>query len=110
MSTYILSGLAAGITGVVMTSQLGIAKSDLGGNFTMMIITACVLGGTLSTGGKGSVIGTTLAAVAITLEPWTLRRSFRRRRPGRRSCTGIEAALRVFSLSCFHTSIQRHRG
>lgn len=67
MSTYILSGLAAGITGVVMTSQLGIAKSDLGGNFTMMIITACVLGGTLSTGGKGSVIGTTLAAVAITL-------------------------------------------
>lgn len=67
MSTYILSGLAAGITGVVMTSQLGIAKSDLGGNFTMMIITACVLGGTLSTGGRGSVIGTALAAVAITL-------------------------------------------
>ena len=67
MSTYVLSGLAAGITGVVMTSQLGIAKSDLGGNFTMMIITACVLGGTLSTGGKGSVIGTALAAVAITL-------------------------------------------
>ncbi|WP_251448746.1 ABC transporter permease [Vermiculatibacterium agrestimuris] len=67
MSTYVLSGLAAGITGVVMTSQLGIAKSDLGGNFTMMIITACVLGGTLSTGGKGSVIGTALAAIAITL-------------------------------------------
>lgn len=67
MSTYVLSGLAAGITGVMMTSQLGIAKSDLGGNFTMMIITACVLGGTLSTGGKGSVIGTALAAIAITL-------------------------------------------
>ena len=67
MSTYVLSGLAAGITGVVMTAQLGIAKSDLGGNFTMMIITACVLGGTLSTGGKGSVIGTALASIAITL-------------------------------------------
>ena len=67
MSTYVLSGLAAGITGVVMTSQLGIAKSDLGGNFTMMIITACVLGGTLSTGGKGSVLGTAMAALAIGL-------------------------------------------
>ncbi len=67
MSTYVLSALAAGITGVVMTSQLGTAKSDLGGNFTMTIITACVLGGTLSTGGKGSVVGTALAAVAITL-------------------------------------------
>ncbi len=67
MSTYILSGMAAGITGVVMTSQLGTAKSDLGGSFTMTIITACVLGGTLSTGGKGSVIGTALAAISITL-------------------------------------------
>ena len=67
MSTYVFSALAASITGVVMTSQLGTAKADLGGNFTMTIITACVLGGTLSTGGKGSVIGTTLAAVAITL-------------------------------------------
>ena len=67
MSTYILSALAASITGVVMTSQLGTAKADLGGNFTMTIITACVLGGTLSTGGKGSAIGTALAAVSITL-------------------------------------------
>ena len=67
MMTYVLSGLAAGITGVIMTSQLGTAKSDLGGSFTMTIITACVLGGTLSTGGKGSVIGTALAAIAITL-------------------------------------------
>ena len=67
MSTYMLTGLAAGITGVVMTSQLGTAKSDLGGSFTMTIITACVLGGTLSTGGKGSAIGTALAAIAISL-------------------------------------------
>ncbi len=67
MSTYMLSALAAGIVGVIMTSQLGTAKSDLGGSATMTIITACVLGGTLSTGGKGSVIGTALAAAAITL-------------------------------------------
>ena len=67
LSTYVLSALAAGITGVVMTSQLGTAKADLGGNFTMTIITACVLGGTLSTGGKGSAVGTALAAIAITL-------------------------------------------
>lgn len=67
MMTYVLTGFASGITGVIMTSQLGTAKSDLGGAFTMTIITACVLGGTLSTGGKGSVIGTALATVAITL-------------------------------------------
>ena len=67
LSTYVLSALAAGITGVIMTSQLGTAKSDLGGSFTMTIITACVLGGTLSTGGKGSALGTALAAIAVTL-------------------------------------------
>lgn len=67
MSTYILSSLAAAVAGVVLTAQLGMSKSNLAGNFTMIIITACVLGGTLSTGGKGSVIGTALAAMVYTL-------------------------------------------
>lgn len=67
MSTYILSAISAAIAGVIMTSYLGTAKSDLGGSLTMNIITACVLGGTLSTGGKGSIIGTALASIAIGL-------------------------------------------
>ena len=67
MSTYVLSALAAAIAGTVLTAYLGTAKSDLGGDITMDIITAVVLGGTLSTGGKGSIIGTALASVAIAL-------------------------------------------
>lgn len=67
MSTYVLSGISAAIAGIVLTSYLGTAKSDLGANFTMNIITAVVLGGTLSTGGKGNVIGTALASVIIGL-------------------------------------------
>lgn len=65
MSTYILSGISASIAGIVLTSYLGTAKSDIGATLTLPIITAVVLGGTLSTGGKGSVIGTALAAVVI---------------------------------------------
>lgn len=67
MSTYILSGISAAIAGIVLTSYLGTSKSDLGANFTMNIITAVVLGGTLSTGGKGNVIGTALASLIIGL-------------------------------------------
>lgn len=68
MSTYVLTGLAAGITGVFMTSQFSnTALPSHGSTLTMSIITACVLGGTLSTGGKGSVIGTALAAIIIGL-------------------------------------------
>lgn len=65
MSTYVLSAVAASIAGIVLTAYLGTAKSDLGGGLTMDIITAVVLGGTLSTGGKGSIIGTALASFAI---------------------------------------------
>lgn len=65
MSTYVLSGIGASIAGIVLTSYLGTAKSDIGVSFTLPIITAVVLGGTLSTGGKGSILGTALAAVVI---------------------------------------------
>lgn len=65
MSTYILSAVSAAIAGIILTSYLGTAKSDLGSGLTMNIITAVVLGGTLSTGGKGSILGTALAAVSI---------------------------------------------
>lgn len=65
LSTYVLSSISAAIAGIVLTSYLDTAKSDIGTTFTLPIITAVVLGGTLSTGGKGSVIGTALAALVI---------------------------------------------
>lgn len=67
MSTYILSALSAAVAGIVLTAYLGTSKSDLGSNFTLNIITAVVLGGTLSTGGKGNVVGTALASMVIGL-------------------------------------------
>ena len=65
MSTYMLTAVSAVIAGVVLTAYLGTAKSDLGADLTMDIITAVVLGGTLSTGGKGSIVGTALASFVI---------------------------------------------
>lgn len=65
MSTYILSAVSAALAGIMLTSYLGTSKSDLGSNLTLNIITTVVLGGTLSTGGKGSAIGTALASLVI---------------------------------------------
>ncbi len=65
MSTYILSGLSASIAGVLMTSYLGSSRPEHGATLTMPIITAVVLGGTLITGGAGSVFGTALAAIIV---------------------------------------------
>jgi AI-2 transport system permease protein len=67
MFTYVLSGLAASIAGVVLTSYLGSCRADLGNEMTMPIVTAVVLGGTAITGGKGSIVGTALAAIVIGL-------------------------------------------
>jgi len=64
-STYVLSGLSAGIAGVILTSYLGSSRADFGAEYLMPILTAVVLGGTLITGGKGGVIGTALASIII---------------------------------------------
>lgn len=64
-STYILSGLGAGIAGVMLTSYLGSARADFGAEYLMPILTAVVLGGTLITGGKGGVVGTALASIIV---------------------------------------------
>jgi AI-2 transport system permease protein len=65
MSTYMLSGIGAAIAGILLTGYLGTAKTDLGKEITLPVITAVVLGGTSNLGGTGGVVGTALAALVI---------------------------------------------
>jgi AI-2 transport system permease protein len=65
MSTYVISGMSASLAGILLTAYLGTAKTDLGKELTLPIITAVVLGGTSNLGGSGGIIGTALAAVII---------------------------------------------
>jgi AI-2 transport system permease protein len=65
MSAYVLSGMSAALAGIILTSYLGTAKADFGRELTLPIVTAVVLGGTSTLGGRGTVIGTALAALVI---------------------------------------------
>ena len=67
MSTYILSAVSAALAGTLLTSNVNSAKYNLGSGYTLAIITAVVLGGTLNTGGKGSILGTVLASLIICI-------------------------------------------
>lgn len=67
MSTYVLSAVSAALAGTLLTANVNSAKYDLGSGYTLAIITAVVLGGTLNTGGKGSILGTVLASLIICL-------------------------------------------
>ena len=67
MSTYVLSAVSAALAGMLLTANVNSAKYNLGSGYTLAIITAIVLGGTLNTGGKGSILGTVLASLIICI-------------------------------------------
>ncbi|MGR5881678.1 ABC transporter permease [Bacillus cereus] len=69
---YILSGLGGGLGGAFLTAYFGSARADIGSETILPIITAVVLGGTLITGGKGSIFGTVLASIFIGLMQYGL--------------------------------------
>lgn len=64
---FALSGLIAALAGLMLTSRLQTARSDLATNFELNAITAAVLGGANIFGGEGSVPGTVLALFILGL-------------------------------------------
>lgn len=66
-SVYLLSGLSAGLAGIIYVAHLGQAKSNAGTGYELVAITAVVLGGTSIFGGSGTIGGTLLGLAAIVL-------------------------------------------
>jgi len=64
---YILSGLVASFAAVIYVSHIGQAKCDAGTGYELTAITAVVLGGTSIFGGRGTIQGTVLGILAITV-------------------------------------------
>ncbi len=65
ITVYALNGLAAAVAGLVLTAYFTSARSDLGAEALLNIITAVVLGGSSIYGGEGSVLGTFLAGLVL---------------------------------------------
>ncbi|MBO8137419.1 MAG: ribose ABC transporter permease [Desulfotomaculum sp.] len=63
--TYSVSGLLAGLAGVILTSRLLSAQPTAGMGYELNAIAAVVLGGTSLTGGIGGVGGTLVGALII---------------------------------------------
>ena len=64
---YALSGLFAGIGGIVMAARSTTTNATAGMGFETNAILCVVVGGTTLKGGKGSVLRTMLGVVLITL-------------------------------------------
>jgi ribose transport system permease protein len=65
--SFVVSGTAAGIAGVMAATQLGVGDSTIGSGLLFTAITAVVLGGTLLVGGRGGVIQTLIGVGIITV-------------------------------------------
>ena len=65
LAVLTLTGLAAGLAGVLTATRLASGSSNSGTLFELEVITAVVLGGTALMGGKGSIIGSALGAITL---------------------------------------------
>jgi simple sugar transport system permease protein len=63
--TYVMSGGAAALAGLIISSRLGSGSSNIGMMFELDVIAAVVLGGTSLFGGKGTIIGSLIGVVII---------------------------------------------
>ncbi|RDZ45252.1 ABC transporter permease [Haloferax sp. Atlit-10N] len=65
--TLALAGLCAGIAGLLFIGRLGVARPGMGGGIELAVIAAVIIGGTSLFGGRGTVLGTILGALLISV-------------------------------------------
>jgi ribose transport system permease protein len=63
--TFVLSGLAVGLTGLLLASQTGQGSGNAATGLEFSAVTAVVLGGASLAGGRGSIVGTILGVLVI---------------------------------------------
>lgn len=67
VAVYALCGVYVGLAAVVMTSRLGSAQPDLGLGYELEAIAAVIIGGTSLLGGKGTISGTIIGALIMSV-------------------------------------------
>lgn len=81
IAVYAISGLLAGLAGVMLASRLGAGQPVAGTGYELDAIAAVVIGGTLLTGGQGSAVSTLVGVLLLgvifnlfnlegTISPW----------------------------------------
>jgi ribose transport system permease protein len=65
IAAFVLSGLLAAISGMMLSSRLSSAQTNAGTGYELDAIAATVLGGTSLSGGNGSMVGTLLGTLVI---------------------------------------------
>ena len=63
---YLLSGVCCGIAAMMVTAQANAGSSDHGNLYELQAIAAVIIGGTVLTGGRGTIVGSVLGVLVFT--------------------------------------------
>jgi len=69
---FALAGLMAGLAAVLLAPKNSIIQPNLGEGLELLVITCVVVGGTSISGGRGTIFGTVLAVLLLSLVPTAL--------------------------------------
>lgn len=64
---FMLAGMCAAFGGIFLAAKLRSSAPTVGDPFTLLVISAVVLGGTSLSGGKGSILGTLIGVFVTTI-------------------------------------------
>jgi ribose transport system permease protein len=67
MLTYLIAGLLAGVSALILSGRLGVIDPDNGSGWELQSIAGVVIGGTSLFGGKGSLVGTMIGVFLISV-------------------------------------------
>jgi rhamnose transport system permease protein len=67
LSLFLLTGTVAAISGILTASRLGSVRYDLGLGGELQMVLMAMLGGTYIFGGRGTILGTFLAAWLLVI-------------------------------------------
>src|SRR5690606_23674048 len=64
---YMFAGAFVGVAGVVIAARLDSAQPQIGMGYELQAIAAVIIGGTSLLGGRGSIIGTVIGALIMSV-------------------------------------------
>ena len=67
LAVYAISGAAAALAGIILASRMNAGQPTIGSAWVMPCITAAIIGGTSLKGGEGTIVGTILGAVFMSV-------------------------------------------
>lgn len=65
--SYVTTGVLASLAGIILSGRTNAAKADYGTSYLLQAVLIAVLGGTNPAGGRGTVLGVSIAVLALML-------------------------------------------